>query len=714
MNSNDFNNTQKNNLINSNEVKNNDLLKSQEFNFNFIGTKFLWKELMKLNTKYIERSGDISLITPYVQNILCSRLTQDNIDMLSEEYIIQLVTLLQLTGQYLVYTQKMLEEENERLIDENSYLRSNLNENEKYSRIIDDLNRQNQEKDFLIKTYQDMIQTRNGINDIDLDDNKNNKNLKSSKKKYYYCSLCSGKKFISQKYLDEHIERRHYNQKDLIRSSGQKEEEKSIEKKNYRQVFEDKLNLIVKDFELKMKQQEENNDFALLNEKIESLKQKMLEQNLNNEELINKNNINYQSSINYQQKITKNEIKDNVTNKEYKKKYEEMKKRYDELKKKAEVDYKEMLMKYNEQEKKLNELQNLSNNIEKDKSNRILNEPVKNTNTIMRNQNKYNTNDMIRIKTYEDDNKINNVNNHINDINNINTESFRQDNKNNQNKKTGISLNDISNEQDNPNGGKIFDNSEKGTTPIGDESFNKNQKENNKNIENKNINNNNNNINNNNDFENSEIIQSKNIFISNIDQEKNKKLKALDNNNMRSQNVLNSININNNKKNEIIPSTLSKFGKAFEERDENYRGIEDDYNKITIPEKYKYNIEQKIEDKKEEIKEKFNSSTNSKNVKKLMEEKNNRDSIYKKYYEKLNEALNIEDALNSYNKYQQEKNKNQMIQPPFSKVSSISNNNEKNDIGGTHILKASNNNIISSGNPYSGRPSKLSKQKEFA
>jgi hypothetical protein len=36
------------------------------------------------------------------------------------------------------------------------------------------------------------------------------------------------------------------------------EEEKSIEKKNYRQVFEDKLNLIVKDFELKMKQQEEN------------------------------------------------------------------------------------------------------------------------------------------------------------------------------------------------------------------------------------------------------------------------------------------------------------------------------------------------------------------------------------------------------------------------------------------------------------------------
>ena len=331
MNSNDFNNTQKFNLINSNEVKNNDLIKSQEFNFNFIGTKFLWKELMKLNTKYIERSGDISSITPYVQNILCSRLTQDNIDMLSEEYIIQLVTLLQLTGQYLVYTQKMLEEENERLMDENSYLKNNLTENEKYSKIIEDLNRQNQEKDFLIKTYQDMIQT-NGINNIDLNNNKNSKtnsDFYNSKKKYYYCSLCSGKKFISQKYLDEHIERRHYNQKDLIRQSGQKEEEKVQEKKNYRQQFEDKLNLMMKDFELKMKQQEENNDFVFLLNKMESLKDKMLQQNLNNTELINGNNINYQNSINYQQNIERNEKKETSSNKENKKRNDEYKKKYE-------------------------------------------------------------------------------------------------------------------------------------------------------------------------------------------------------------------------------------------------------------------------------------------------------------------------------------------------------------------------------------------------
>jgi hypothetical protein len=468
MNSNDFNNTQKFNLINSNEVKNNDLIKSQEFNFNFIGTKFLWKELMKLNTKYIERSGDISSITPYVQNILCSRLTQDNIDMLSEEYIIQLVTLLQLTGQYLVYTQKMLEEENERLMDENSYLKNNLTENEKYSKIIEDLNRQNQEKDFLIKTYQDMIQT-NGINNIDLNNNKNSKtnsDFYNSKKKYYYCSLCSGKKFISQKYLDEHIERRHYNQKDLIRQSGQKEEEKVQEKKNYRQQFEDKLNLMMKDFELKMKQQEENNDFVFLLNKMESLKDKMLQQNLNNTELINGNNINYQNSISYQQNIERNEKKETSSNKEhkkrndeYKKKYEETKKKYDELKKILDNDYMDLLKKYNEQEKKLNELQNLHNNIDKDKSNRIPNEYINNNTDIKRSNIKYNTSDYNKMKPNENENKIQN------NINNMKQNNHNMENSELKNYNEGYKS----------SGGKIFDNRET-STPMGDEII-KNQKE---------------------------------------------------------------------------------------------------------------------------------------------------------------------------------------------------------------------------------------------
>ena len=227
MNSNEFF-EQDDNLI-TNDFKTTNMISSQEFSFNFTNSKFLWKELMKINTNYIERSGDVSVLSPYVQNILSSRLNIDNIDLLSEEYIIQLITLLQLTGQYLAYVQKRLEIENDELKEKVNYLKSNLNDNEKYQNIIENLNRQNKEKDYMIKTYQNMIQSGNSMKEINQNKNMNN-NLQSDpeihniKKTYYYCSICTGKKFKTQKYLDEHMERRHYNQKKIIMKESEEKE----------------------------------------------------------------------------------------------------------------------------------------------------------------------------------------------------------------------------------------------------------------------------------------------------------------------------------------------------------------------------------------------------------------------------------------------------------------------------------------------------------
>ena len=65
-----------------------------------------------------------------------------------------------------------------------------------------------------------MIQSGNSMKEINQNKNMNN-NLQSDpeihniKKTYYYCSICTGKKFKTQKYLDEHMERRHYNQKKI-------------------------------------------------------------------------------------------------------------------------------------------------------------------------------------------------------------------------------------------------------------------------------------------------------------------------------------------------------------------------------------------------------------------------------------------------------------------------------------------------------------------
>ena len=327
-----------NQLINNEEYKNNNFYNSQEFMFNFINRKFFWKELMKIDTKYIERTGDVSVLSAYVQNILYTRLDINNIDLLSEEYIIQLVTLLQLTGQYLVYTQKMLEGEIKELKENIIYLKNNVVEIDKYKRIIENLNRQSQEKDFLIKTYQDMIQNGKDLNIIENDDNKNI-NLKSVpeinyiKKTYYYCNICLGKKFKTQKYLDDHMRRRHYNFNELIIDKNETEEKK-VEEENYRLEFDEKIKSMKSEFENMIKQKEENNELALINKRFELLQAQIMSQNYNN--IINyRANLNYYNKKNYQQ-ISLNKKQNEQIENEFKNKYEILIKKYDDLLKKYE------------------------------------------------------------------------------------------------------------------------------------------------------------------------------------------------------------------------------------------------------------------------------------------------------------------------------------------------------------------------------------------
>ena len=269
-------------LLNNSNYKSNDIYSNQKFIFNFINRKFYWKELMKIRTKNIESTGDVSILSPYVENILYTRLDLENLDLLSEEYIIQLITLLQLIGQYLVYTQKMLESENYNLKQNIIYLKNNLIENEKYQSIIDNLNRQIQEKDFLIRTYQNMAQNGNDINDINSEDKdinmKNISEISYIKKTYYYCNICLGKKFKTQKYLDEHMIRRHYNFKDLYINKKEIEEKKEQDEL-YRLEFNEKINLIKSQYDALFMQKEDNREFDILNKKFELLQNQIMLQN---------------------------------------------------------------------------------------------------------------------------------------------------------------------------------------------------------------------------------------------------------------------------------------------------------------------------------------------------------------------------------------------------------------------------------------------------
>lgn len=114
------------------------------------------------------------------------------------------------------------------------------------------------------------------------------------------------------------MERRHYNQNNMLRDSGDREERK-VQDKDYKKDFEDKLNMMKNEIEAMIKQKEENNEFALLNKRLALLQNQILEQNYNN--MINfKNNINYQRYPNYPPNSVKKEVKEtSSTNTDYKK-----------------------------------------------------------------------------------------------------------------------------------------------------------------------------------------------------------------------------------------------------------------------------------------------------------------------------------------------------------------------------------------------------------
>ena len=93
-----------NDLINSYDYKSsrNKIFKPQN-------QEFRWKELMRLNPEYIRKTNDLTTLEPYVENILHSNLKNEDYQNLPGEYIAKLISLLQITNEYLMYSQQKLE-----------------------------------------------------------------------------------------------------------------------------------------------------------------------------------------------------------------------------------------------------------------------------------------------------------------------------------------------------------------------------------------------------------------------------------------------------------------------------------------------------------------------------------------------------------------------------------------------------------------------------
>ena len=669
-----------NKLIRNYDYKNNNLLNSQEYRFSFIDGKFYWKELMKINTKYIERSSDVSLLYPYIPNILYTKLNLDNIDLLSEEYIIQLVTLLQLTGQYLILSQKILEEENNELKAIIRNLKNNIEENEKYQRIIDNLNRKNQENEFLIKTYQDMAQNNIYENNMTDDDNKNI-NLKSVpqinyvQKTYYYCNICLGKKFKTQKYLDEHMKRRHYNQKEFNYNKKEVEEQK-VEEDNYRLEFEERLNTMKTEYINLIKQKEENNEFAILNKKLDLLQTQIISQNYNNA-------VNYRSNSNYYNKNKYNKVflnieKKDILQNELNQKYNDLKKKYNDLlakfeeKNKLQIDLKGKSTYIEEKDikyKKINKFENKIINIDNRKINVEI-KAIKNKKDISIDKNKIEKGVEIEYINKKIDTNI--INNFANDkkIEEYNKKGLKIMN-NNQDKiilNNKINLNNII---ENEKKKKFFTND--GNETFIDEHNNKNEqkKEETKNSINSKVINDikkqDNNINEDlekskNNVNDSDKNEENNIKIKNKLKESSQDIKS-DNNEIKNIPL-----IETNDEQE----KLKIFYKQYKNRDKNCLNEKiNDYKKIEL-----------VEEPSIELKE-------------ILEGKEYSEEFIKNYknYDYLDKELGLKELLESYKKLKKDKNQNQGID----KNASLENSNIGKQ---SRVLKTSISNNIIGENPY--------------
>ena len=291
-NSQNFNQNSNFNLNNQNRNSNFNFNSNQNINSNYNfntpsqnNQKFNWKEIMKINP------NDSNSIEPYINNLLNSSLNPNEIELLPENHIIQLVSLLQNVVKTSINNNKNLIEQNENLnMQLNSsiqYQNNNNNnlENENSDDEYNNLIKKNKKQEHLIQSYQQVLEGKKKYNQlIESDDDENEKNdtYNNSNKNRFYCQFCANKKFYTEQYLEDHMRRRHlaYYQKFLLNKN-----------KNNNKNYDVKLNEMKNYFENMIVNNKLRNDYYRLNEKINGLQNLIQSQNYYPINLNQSNNI---------------------------------------------------------------------------------------------------------------------------------------------------------------------------------------------------------------------------------------------------------------------------------------------------------------------------------------------------------------------------------------------------------------------------------------
>ena len=298
-----FNTNNNYNYNNYNTTKLNTLnLNNKEINAMNEKKRFLWKEINTLN--YNEFNNDEKILeNPVIKNILNSNINENEIQNMPENYLVNLIHTLQNLANNAIKNNNFLENENKQLYHDLEMMKTNneylSQKNIKINQKLNTLNKQrNEEK----KTMHDLFE-----------ENSNNYNFLRTKK--YYCEICTNKKFKSQKYLDEHIARRH---PDYINKRIKQKNKK--ENKLNTELYQKKLNDMKNYFDNLIYKSIKKIQYIKINEKLNSL-QNLYEMgkyfnNINNNNIININNSSYQEEINIENnsEINTNNLNNNNIN----------------------------------------------------------------------------------------------------------------------------------------------------------------------------------------------------------------------------------------------------------------------------------------------------------------------------------------------------------------------------------------------------------------
>ena len=243
--------------------------------------KFDWKEIMN-NNNIIEDENQLE--NPLIKNILNSKINENEIQNIPENYLVTLINTLQGVATKAIENKNNLEIENKKIYNYLSDMNDNYNNmalaNSKMNKSITKLKRQNKEQKNLIKNYENNNNIYNSnYKDIQIDNYLYKKNFGK-----FHCKFCTNKIFKSKYYLDAHIKRRHPDTYDIKHNK----ENIELEQKKLIKIFEKKLNEMKKYFDLLINASIKKTQYIRLNEKLNGL-QNLVSISKQQENLINNN-----------------------------------------------------------------------------------------------------------------------------------------------------------------------------------------------------------------------------------------------------------------------------------------------------------------------------------------------------------------------------------------------------------------------------------------